>query len=103
MDGRALQAAGLDLPLPRGFAGEAGAAQLFVRPEDLQVGADAPGWDAVVVSSRQTGPRHRLRARLLHSGEELDVDLPAPAVREGLPADGAAIRLAPVRYGLFPA
>ena len=33
----------------------------------------------------------------------LGEDLPAPAVREGLPADGAAIRLAPVRYGLFPA
>ena len=101
--GPGLRAAGLDLPLPEHAGGMAGEAEVFIRPEDVQIDGDAPGWEAVVVSGRQTGARHRLRARLLETGEELDIDLSAQAVRSGVPADGAPVRLAPVRYGVFPA
>jgi sulfate transport system ATP-binding protein len=49
-------------PLPEHAGGMAGEAEVFIRPEDVQIDGDAPGWEAVVVSGRQTGARH-LRAR----------------------------------------
>jgi sulfate transport system ATP-binding protein len=86
-------------PLPEHAGGMAGEAEVFIRPEDVQIDGDAPGWEAVVVSGRQTGARHRLRARLLETGDELDIDLSAQAVRSGLPADGVD-PAGPVRYGV---
>ncbi|MBP3982870.1 sulfate/molybdate ABC transporter ATP-binding protein [Pseudoxanthomonas helianthi] len=85
---------------PETLAGE-GAVELFVRPEDFDVGVDGAGWDAVVLGSQRSGPRLRLRARLqAGQGEEVEIELPAS---ERAPEAGAQVRLSPRRYGVFPA
>jgi sulfate transport system ATP-binding protein len=95
----ALQAAGLPLR-SREQAGQ-GQAEVFVRPEDLQVVEEGPGWPATIIVAQRNGPRLRLRARLQDDAIEVDVDLPAdhesPATAPGQP-----VRLAPKRFGWFP-
>ncbi|GAB2498226.1 sulfate/molybdate ABC transporter ATP-binding protein [Pseudoxanthomonas sangjuensis] len=96
-----VQVAGLD------FAADAGdgPVELYVRPEDLCVGGDGPGWAATVLSSLRSGPRLRLRARLDEgTQDEVEIDLPpADAHAPGVPRPGDRVRLAPRRYGVFPA
>ena len=94
-----LRAAGLPLP-PREQAGQ-GQGEVFVRPEDLQVVEEGPGWPATIIGAQRNGPRLRLRARLQGDAIEVDVDLPAdhesPATAPGQP-----VHLAPKRFGWFP-
>ncbi|MFT4256062.1 MAG: sulfate/molybdate ABC transporter ATP-binding protein [Pseudoxanthomonas sp.] len=81
-----------------------GPIELYVRPEDLRLAGDGPGWPATVLSSLRSGPRLRLRARL-HAGaqQEVEIDLPPPADDAGMPANGAPVILSPRRYNVFPA
>ncbi len=97
-DGR-LHVAGLDFA-PPAAAGE-GAAELYVRPEDLRLDDDRSGWPATVVSRQRNGPRVRLRVRLDGSTDEVEVELPAHAEGNGH-ATGSSVRLAPTRFGVFP-
>ncbi len=92
-----LQVAGLALEA-RGGEGEA---EVFVRPEDLQLVEGGDAWAATVVSAQRNGPRLRLRTRLQATGTEVEVELPAD--REGADtAEGRPVRLAPKRFGWFP-
>lgn len=94
----ALHAAGL--PLEAHGAGGEGDAEVFVRPEDLQLVDDGGGWPATVIGAQRNGPRLRLRARL-ESGNEVEIELPAD--RESVSTKpGQAVRLAPKRFGWFP-
>jgi sulfate transport system ATP-binding protein len=98
-DGR-VQVAGLELPVaaPEALA-EAGGVELFVRPEDLQLIDHGPGWDATVLSTQRSGPRVRLRATLASQHAEVELELPAGHWHDA----GAAIRVAPTRFGIFAA
>lgn len=99
-DGR-LQVAGLDLTAPGAAAGQ-GAAELYVRPEHLQLTESQEGWAATVLSSQRSGPRQRLRARL-HSGKtEVELELPAGG-EVPLHAAGSEIMLVATRFGVFSA
>ena len=96
-----LQVAGLDLAPPPAFEGK-GAVDLFVRPEHLQLSEAGEGWPATVLSSQRSGPRQRLWARLHGSEAEVEVELPAgPSLPVHGP--GSEVRLAPARFGVFPA
>jgi sulfate transport system ATP-binding protein len=96
-----LHVAGTDLVPPSTAKGE-GAVELFVRPEDLQLDGEGPGWQATVIWTQRSGPRLRLRARLQETQDELEVELPAHAA--GLAnAEGSSIRLSPTRFRIFPA
>ena len=99
-EGDALQVAGLPLR-PHGPAGE-GAAEVYVRPEDLHLAeGGSPAWPATIVGAQRAGSRLRLRARL--TGSELEVDVELPAERESpQTALGQPLRLAPKRFGWFP-
>ncbi|UBB24157.1 sulfate/molybdate ABC transporter ATP-binding protein [Pseudoxanthomonas japonensis] len=85
---------------PGGRAGGEGAAELFVRPEDLRVDPAGHGWPATVLSGQRNGPRLRLRAELAGSGREVEVELPA---HEAGYAAGQRLHLVPARFGWFPA
>ncbi|HEY5972655.1 MAG TPA: sulfate/molybdate ABC transporter ATP-binding protein [Pseudoxanthomonas sp.] len=99
-DGR-LHVAGLDFAPPVTTPGE-GAADLYVRPEDLRLeDGGSGGWPATVVSSQRNGPRLRLHVRLDGSADEMEVDLPAHAEGGGHAA-GTSVHLAPTRFGVFP-
>jgi len=76
-----------------------GEADVFVRPEDLRLVGDAPGWVATIVDAQRNGPRLRLRARL-QGGDEVEIELPAD--HEGSVHPGRVVRLAPKRFGWFP-
>ena len=94
-----LQVAGLELP---GAAGskDSGQAEVFIRPEHLQVGQVGEGWAATVLSSQRSGARQRLWARLHDQEVEVEVELAASAdVSRHQP--GARIGLSPTRFGVF--
>jgi sulfate/thiosulfate transport system ATP-binding protein len=95
-----LRVAGTDLLPPAAATGE-GAVELFVRPEDLQLDGEGPGWQATVVWAQRSGPRLRLRARLEETQDEVEVELPAHAA-SAANAEGSSIRLSPKRFRLFP-
>ncbi len=97
-----LRVAGLPLQ-SRDQVGQEGDADVYVRPEDLHLvdAAGASSWPATIVDAQRTGPRLRLRTRLVDSGVELDVELPAD--REGpTTRPGQSVHLAPKRFGWFP-
>ncbi len=97
--GDRIEVAGLSLPADA--AVPAGPAlDLYVRPEDIRIGGD--GWHALVLESQRSGPRLRVRARLLAGdGEEVELELPVGAGAAHPP--GSQVRLAPVRFGAFAA
>lgn len=97
-DGR-LHAEGQPLPLALAGAGQ-GAAQLFVRPEDLQLTNDASGWPARVLSEQRSGPRRRVRALLEQSQSAVELELPAG--QGGDYAPGARVHVLPAQAGWFP-
>ena len=68
-----LQVAGLELSSPAGSSGE-GSAEVFVRPEHLQVGQGNEGWPATVLANQRSGARQRLLARLHAEEVEVEVD-----------------------------
>ncbi len=96
-DGR-LRVAGLDLPPAVHQAAGQGAAELYVRPEDLQLVRGDDGWAATVLTSQRNGPRLRLRARLHASQTEVELELPASGTG---PAQGAEVRVLATRFGVF--
>ncbi|WP_454829707.1 sulfate/molybdate ABC transporter ATP-binding protein [Pseudoxanthomonas wuyuanensis] len=98
-----VRVAGLELPAAAPSSLDAaGGVELYVRPEDLQMVQEGPGWEATVLATQRSGPRLRLRARLDGGGGEVELELPAGQAgpqRE----TGTAIRLAPARFGVFAA
>ena len=81
-----------------GCAGPAdGEAMAHVRPEAVEVWAEAPGLPATVVSARPVGPRTQFVVRLQADGRELELSLdrPPPA------AVGGMVFLRPRRFQLF--
>jgi sulfate transport system ATP-binding protein len=97
--GDRIEVAGLSLPVDASTPDE-GPLDLFVRPEDLRLGAG--GWPATVVASQRSGPRLRVRARLEEGeGQEVELELPVDAERAHPP--GSQVALSPLRYGTFPA
>ena len=95
-----LQVAGLELSSPAGSSGE-GSAEVFVRPEHLQVGQANEGWPATVLANQRSGARQRLLARL--HAEEVDVEVELPGSAEAARHQtGALIGLVPTRFGVFP-
>ncbi len=98
-DGDRIEVAGLSLPVAASTPGD-GPLDLFVRPEDLRLGAE--GWLATIVASQRSGPRLRLRARLQEGeGQEVELELPADAERAHPP--GSQVAVLPLRFGAFPA
>ena len=95
-----LQVAGLELSSPAGSSGE-GSAEVFVRPEHLQISQGNEGWPATVLSNQRSGSRQRLLARLHAQEVEVEVELAAGAEPARHQA-GAHIGLVPTRYGVFP-
>ena len=95
-----LQVAGLELSSPPGSSGE-GLAEVFVRPEHLQISQGNEGWPATVLSNQRSGPRQRLLARLNAQEVEVEVEL-AAGIEAARHQAGAHIGLVPTRYGVFP-
>ena len=80
-----------------------GEVDVYVRPHDLRVvEASSPGLDARVESVQRTGPLVRASAVLAHDGTRVDVELAHLDPVSTSLAPGAAIRLWPASYGLFP-
>jgi sulfate/thiosulfate transport system ATP-binding protein len=101
-DGR-VRVAGLELASAAPSSLDAaGGVELYVRPEDLQLVQDGPGWQATVVATQRSGPRVRLRARLDDSGGEVELELPAGQFYPPHET-GTTVRLAPARFGVFAA
>ncbi|MGS1080098.1 sulfate/molybdate ABC transporter ATP-binding protein [Pseudoxanthomonas beigongshangi] len=97
--GGELHAEGAALPVAGHARGE-GAAEVFVRPEDLRIDPAGHGWPATVLSGQRNGPRLRLRAQLAGSRQEVEVELPAHAQAHAV---GQHLHLVPARFGWFPA
>ncbi len=94
-----LHAEGAVLPTAGRARGD-GAAELFVRPEDLRIDPAGQGWPATVLSGQRSGPRLRLRAQLDGSRQEVELELPA---HEQAREAGQPVHLRPARFGWFPA
>ncbi|HZX80308.1 MAG TPA: sulfate/molybdate ABC transporter ATP-binding protein [Lysobacter sp.] len=92
-DGRFV-APGMDAALP--VQGVAGRARLYFRPHDAVLGDTG-------IAGRVTGLRRLAGTTTLEidtGGRLLEVDIPANAA--ALPATGAAVRVRPARYRVFP-
>ncbi|MGX5729795.1 sulfate/molybdate ABC transporter ATP-binding protein [Pseudoxanthomonas beigongshangi] len=96
--GGELHAEGTVLPAAGRAHGD-GAAELFVRPEDLRIDPSGLGWPATVLSGQRSGPRLRLRAQLAGSRQEVEVELPAHGQTHEA---GQPLHLVPARFGWFP-
>ena len=96
-DGDRIDVAGLGLPAPEGASGDA--LDVYIRPEDLHPGEE--GWASTVLATQRSGPRLRLRARLDHSAEEVEVELPLELAQRH--PVGSRLGLVPARFGAFPA
>ncbi|HSW15438.1 MAG TPA: sulfate/molybdate ABC transporter ATP-binding protein [Solimonas sp.] len=80
-----------------------GLVDVYVRPHDLQlVEAGTPGLDATVTNVQRTGALIRISAQLVQLPDTVELELSHldPAARSRRPGD--AIRVSPIRYGLFP-
>ncbi|KAF1685467.1 sulfate ABC transporter ATP-binding protein [Pseudoxanthomonas broegbernensis] len=97
--GDRIEVAGLALPAGAATP-DAAEVDLYVRPEDLRIGEG--GWPALVLGSQRSGPRVRLRVRLL-GGTDEEVELELPVDAEAAHPPGSQVRLAPARYGTFAA
>jgi sulfate/thiosulfate transport system ATP-binding protein len=98
-----VRVAGLELPVAAPSSlDRTGGVQLYVRPEDLRLVQEGPGWQATVLATQRSGPRVRLRARLDSGGGEVELELPAGQAGPQHEA-GTAVRLAPARFGVFAA
>ena len=78
-----------------------GAAQLFVRPHDLQLARDGEGLPARVRHVCRLAGRATLELALQAQARAIEIDLPDEA--DGLPAPGAQIAIKPTRYRVFAA
>lgn len=76
-----------------------GDVQLHLRPEHLQLQTEpaADGVPVEVVERHVSGPRSRLRLRLVRSGQALELDLPAHQA----PPPGAALHLRCAQWRVF--
>jgi sulfate transport system ATP-binding protein len=79
-----------------------GAAQLFVRPHDLQLAPEGEGLPAQVRHVRRLAGRATLELRLEAQSRALELDLFERAPAE-LPLPGARVAVRPVHYRVFAA
>ena len=80
-----------------------GRVEVYVRPHDLRlVEASSPGLPASVLGVQRTGPIVRASARLDHDGALVEVELSHLDPLASALVPGAALRLLPAVYGLFP-
>ena len=80
-----------------------GPVDVYVRPHDLRLVEDTtPGLDATVKLVQRTGPYVRASAELAHLRARVEIELAHLDPLVALLKPGAAVRLLPMAYGLFP-
>ena len=82
-----------------------GPAWLFVRPHDLAVAPAGytQGMAAALTSVMTTGPTFRLQLKLEQADAEVEAEMAKSRFDALRLAPGAAVRLTPLEFGLFPA